>query len=286
MGSDATLTVAESEFDLKILRAPVDKVIVVDFGAAWSDPCRQLDLILEKVISSSADAAVLAKVDIDENPGLADRFEVVGIPTVKVFRGGQIVAEFVGAYPEEEVRALLAPCVPSKADRFVADADALLAGGSLTMAGDLYESALKADPNHSGAKFGLAQVRLHRNEFDHAEALLKMIDEGAPEFGRAQALLGQAGLARHCQTKGGVKACVERLANDPTDPELRFDNACCLAAAGKHDEALDELLRIMSENKNLEWGSALNPAVRIFSLLGAKNPVADEYRRRLSSVLY
>jgi len=286
MGGDLTFDVTDADFDELVLKASPEQVIVVDFWAPWCESSGQLTPVLEKVLSSADATVMLAMANVDENPSLANRFHVVGIPTVKVFHGGEIVAEFVGAHQEEEVRALLACWLPSKIERFVADGDALREAGGLKMADELYGKALKLDPNHAGANLGAAQVSLQKGELDRAEALLGPVGEESEAYDRAQGLLGQVGLARHCQEKGGAKACAERLAGDPNNLDFRYDHACCLAAAGRHQEALDEMLLILAENKDYQPGAAKDAVVRIFTLLGAKNPVADEYRRRLATVLY
>ena len=113
------IEVGEADFQDRVVQASRTTPVVVDFWAGWCRPCLVLSPLLEGLAAEFAGRFVLAKVDVDANEGLAARFGVRGIPSVKGFRDGQVVAEFVGAQPEELVRRFLDRVVPSEADERV-----------------------------------------------------------------------------------------------------------------------------------------------------------------------
>ena len=116
------MDVDEANFEADVLERSHDRPVVVDFWADWCGPCRALAPVLEAAAEERAGELALAKVDIDANPGLADRYGIRGIPAVKAFRRGQVASEFTGVRSPQFVAEFLdALTKPSEAERLLAE---------------------------------------------------------------------------------------------------------------------------------------------------------------------
>ena len=278
--------VAPGRFEEQVVGASAKLPIVVDFWAEWCVPCRTLGPILERVVSSYEGRALLARVNIDKDRETAARYGVQSIPFVLVFRDGRIAAQFVGALPESEVRRILGAVLPSRADELVAKGDDLMQKGRAEEARKQYEEALKESADHAGALLRLGGMTAESGRVEDARRMLSRIEENAPEHAAAQGELARIEFAEVCRQRGGREACEQRLAGDPEDLDARYALACCLAAEGEYERALEEFLSIVSRDKGYRDQAAKNAMVRIFALVGLRSELADAYRRKLAAVLY
>jgi putative thioredoxin len=278
--------VPAGRFEQLVLQASHERPVVVDFWAEWCAPCRALGPVLESVVRSYEGRARLAKVDVEQHREEALRYGVQSIPAVKVFSNGNVVAEFMGALPEPEVRRILGAALPSRADALVEEGDRLVRAGRVPEAESQFRKAIEEQPDHTGALLRLGTMEAEAGHADRARELLSRIGEDAAEHSVAQGLLARLDFAENCRRKGGRGACAERAAKDPDDLQARYDLACCLASEGDYEAALEEFLCIVSADRTWNDQAAKTAMVRIFSLVGPRSELADAYRRKLAAALY
>jgi len=282
-----------ANFEELVIKGSMDRVVVVDFWAPWCGPCKTLGPILEEAVTALGPAAALAKVNVDDNQDLAMAFRVQGIPAVKVLKDGQLVDEFTGALPREQVDALLRKHVPSAppTDAEITD-DALtqarerLEMGDLAGATALYEQLLAADPETAGALVGLARARLLEGRVEDVEPLTSRIEVGTPEYDQGKALLTHVDFHRIAAESGGRGVCAEKLLSDSGDLEARYALGCCAAIEGDYETALQEWFTIMETQRDFRQGAAREAMVSVFHLLGRHHPTVGEYPKRLYQLLY
>lgn len=278
--------VRTEDFDRKVVAASAEVPIVVDFWAEWCAPCRSLGSVLERVVASYEGRVRLAKVNVDEQPRLAARFGVRGIPAVKIFRDGEVATEFTGALPEADVHRLLESVVPSPADRLVARARKQRDAGEGEAAEELFRNALREDSDHAGALLGLAELVLARGRTEEARQLLSRIGEGSPEREAAEGLLSRIEFDRVCGEHGGPAVCEERARENPDELSALYHFGCCLAAHGEYESALQQFLAVLTVDRTFMDGAAREAVLRVFSLVGPRSELATTYRRKLAAVLY
>ncbi len=279
--AQAYIDVTDATFASEVLERSKSVPVVVDFWAPWCGPCRVLGPTIEKVAAEHAGSVVLAKLNTDENPRTATAYRIQGIPAVKAFRNGQVVAEFTGAYPEPQVRAFFAKILPRPEEQVTGQAEELLRKGDVAGAEARFREVLKTQPGNADAAVGLASILIARGETEAAEALLERI----PTDRRAKVLRHQLFLSSFEAKHRSEDLEGEARAN-PRDPRARYRWGVMLAARGRYQEALEELLESVRIDRNFAEGAARKAVLAIFDILGLDSPMTREYQRRLSNLLF
>lgn len=280
------IEVSERDFLREVIERSYQTPVVVDFWAVWCGPCRMLGPVLERLAAEANGDFVLAKVNVDENPGLAMRYGVQGIPAVKAFVDGRVVDEFVGALPEPQVREFLRRVIPSEADRQVRQAQQLLAAGNLEGAESSLRQVLEKEPDHPQALLTLGHVLMKQGRLDEAQKALERVPWHLPEHREAKKLMAMLEFRREAQACGGLDACREKLAANPDDLEARYGLAMALAMEGYYEDALRHLLAIVNRDRRFRDDGARKAMVAIFEILGEEHPLVKEYREKLATAIF
>jgi putative thioredoxin len=277
------IEVGDTDFESAVVERSAKTPVVVDFWAPWCGPCRALGPLLERLTEEHQGAFVLAKVNVDEAPGLSAALNIRSIPMVLGFRDRQVVAEFVGALPESGVREFLSKVLPSEADRLAVEGDEEYAAGRLAEAEANYRRALALDARGGRALVGLARLHAARGEDAAALELLERVLTG-PLQQEAERLAAEIRVRQGGD--GDERALRERLTADPADLPARLALAQILARAKNYSEALTHYLEIVRRDRTFRDGVARKAMLDIFELLGPRHETTEHFRSELAKVLF
>jgi len=283
--SPFVVNVTKATFQQDVVQKSMDLPIVIDFWAPWCGPCRQLAPILESLADEMGGKFILAKVNTDEEPELAQAFRIESLPTVFAFSQGQPIDQFVGLLTAEQAREWVTRLLPSPAQILVQEAMAL--AETDPKAAELkYREALELAPGEDTLKICLASVILKQGRLDECATILEELEKRGFLEPDAERLKSELDVRRSAAESGGVEVARTAAEADPDNLSLQIQLADAYAASQQHKKALEICLSVVQR----DFGDARNLAkttmVKIFDMLGPGSELTGEYRRKLATALY
>lgn len=295
--ADPVKDVGLATFMADVIEASRQRLAVVDFWATWCGPCKQLGPVLEKVVRSYNGAVLLAKIDIDRNPEIAQQMGVQSIPAVFAFFQGRPVDGFMGAIPEAQIKSWLDRLVKAtgsaantgegnEIESALKQAADYISAGDHDTAQAIYIDILDRDPANAPAYAGMMRSLIAQGNVTKAK---QMLEQAPPAIAKDKALDAARAaleLAEQSSQGGSVTDLEIKVKQNPADHQARFDLAMAHFARGEREPAVDHLLEIVRKNRAWNEDAARKQLIKFFEVFGPTDSLTISARKRLSSIMF
>ena len=286
MENNNIIDVNEIDFETKVLEESSNRLVVVDFWAPWCGPCKQLTPVLEKVISSSPDKIILAKINIDENQQIAAQLRIQSIPAVFAFKDKQPVNAFQGVIPETEVIKFIEKSLGEKLannfEDFYNQIKTLFDEKKFKKAKDFLENFIAENPKEIDGICMYLESLIGLNEISLAEEFLNSLSNEVAQTEKIKKIKERVLLIKNADKGPSLQKLNDDLKNAPNNLDIIFQITDTHFANNNFDSCFDMLLNYYPKNKEKIKMKMLG----YFNVLGFDHESTILYRKKLSSIMF
>ena len=283
------IDINQDQFLKEVIEKSKTIPVIVDFWAPWCGPCKQLTPVLEGLVNKKNGKIILAKVNVDENQGLAGQLNVQSIPTVYGFIDGRPIDAFQGAQPESKIEAMINKLIEAapgnEIPELLNEANSLFKNQKFEEALKAYEALIVLDPGNSKIVSGLLRSLIQLNKHKEANEILDSLDDNSlndEEIIKIKKLLG----FQNDEKSSSIDLLESLVAENPKNQEKRFELAERYLGSNRTEQGFNELLNLFEQDPKWNDEAAKKKLLEYFDMLGFNDPNVMEARKKLSSIMF
>jgi putative thioredoxin len=286
---DNIIDINQDQFVTEVVERSKTTPVIVDFWAPWCGPCKQLTPILENLVKKKNGKVVLAKINVDENQGIAGQLNIQSIPTVYGFVDGKPIDAFQGAQPESKIEEMINKLIDAtpgnEVPKLLVEADNLFKNQKFEEAQKIYETLVGMDPGNPRVIGGLLRCLVQLKKYDDAKEMMESLDD---ETLKDEEILKIKKLLSNLETNedGDIEELKLLVTKDPNNKEKRFELADKYLSLNEIEQGFSELLIIFEKDPKWNDEAAKKKLLEFFDLLGFNDPNVLDARKKLSSLMF
>ena len=284
------IDINQDQFLEEVVEKSKTTPVIVDFWAPWCGPCKQLTPLLESVVNKKNGKIILAKINVDENQGIASQLNIQSIPTVYGFVDGKPIDAFQGSQPESKIEEIVNKMIDAtpgnEIPKLIEEADKLFGEQKFEEALKLFENLVGMDPGNPKIIAGMLRCLIQLKRYDDANEMFDSFDEKISKdenIVKIKKLLDTTSKGRNNLIDDNL---IHEVNADPKNMDLRFKLANNYLSSSDTEKGFNELLKLFEQNPTWNDGAAKKKLLEFFDLLGFNDPKVIDARKKLSSMMF
>ena len=264
--------------------------VLVDFWAPWCGPCKQLTPNLENVVNKKKGKVILAKINVDENQGIASQLNIQSIPTVYGFVDGKPIDAFQGAQPESKIEEMVNKMIEAapgnEIPKLIEEADKIFGEQKFEEALELFENLTGMDPGNPKIIAGMLRCLLQLKRYDDVSEMFDSLEEKILEDENISKIKKLFDTTSKGKSEIINDELINKVNSDPQNMSLRYELANNYLSSSETERGFNELLILFEQNPTWNDGAAKKKLLEFFDLLGFNDPNVISARKKLSSMMF
>ena len=284
------IDINQDQFLEEVVEKSKTTPVIVDFWAPWCGPCKQLTPLLESVVNKKNGKIILAKINVDENQGIASQLNIQSIPTVYGFVDGKPIDAFQGSQPESKIEEIVNKMIDAtpgnEIPKLIEEADKLFGEQKFEEALKLFENLVGMDPGNPKIIAGMLRCLVNLKRYDDANEMFDSFDEEIlkdENIIKIKKLLDTTSSGKNNLVDENL---IQEVNVDPKNMDLRFKLANNYLTSSETEKGFNELLKLFEQNPTWNDGAAKKKLLEFFDLLGFNDPKVIDARKKLSSMMF